>query len=186
MAEGTLFLVVGPSGAGKDSLISGAAAALAGDREFQFPRREITRPSDAGGEDHVAVSADAFAACRACGGYALAWDAHDLSYGIPIAIDDALADGTNVVVNVSRGVIDQARARYRRLRVLHVTAPLPVLAERIAARGRESAADAAARLKRAGSNAPSGPDVIDICNDGALGDAAATFIAALRLPTVSP
>jgi len=180
MAEGLLCLVVGPSGAGKDSLIAGAAAALADEARFLFPRREITRAADAGGEDHVAVSDAEFAARRDSGGYALAWEAHGLCYGIPAIIDDALAQGSTVVVNVSRTVIDAARARYPRLRVLYVTAPLAVLAQRIAARGRESAEDVAERIARAGISAPSGPDVVEVRNDGALEDAVAAFVAAVR------
>jgi phosphonate metabolism protein PhnN/1,5-bisphosphokinase (PRPP-forming) len=180
MAEGRLCLVVGPSGSGKDSLIAGAAAALADDAGFVFPRREITRSADAGGENHVAISAEDFAARRDGGGYALAWDAHGLSYGIPASIDAALAQGNTVVVNVSRTVIAAARAHYSHVRVLHVTAPLPVLAQRIAARGRECAEDVEARLARAGDAVPSGPDVVEICNDGRLETAVAAFVAAIR------
>lgn len=180
MAEGRLHLVVGPSGAGKDSLIAGAAAALAGAGGFFFPARDITRPADAGGENHVAVSSADFARRRAAGDYALSWEAHGLCYGIPISIDAALSAGAHVIVNASRGVIEPARARYPRLCVLHITAPIDVLAARIAARGREQAADVAARLSRAGIGTPQGPDVIEICNDGALDEAIAAFIAAIR------
>lgn len=180
MAEGRLCLVVGPSGAGKDSLIAGAAAALAGNPAYLFPKREITRAADAGGEDHIAVGAQEFAARWAGGGYALAWEAHGLCYGIPASIDDALATGKSVVINVSRTVIETARARYPRLCVIHVTAPLNILAQRIAARGRETAADVATRLQRAAIIAPSGADVVEICNDGRLEEAVEAFVALLR------
>ena len=180
MVEGWLCIVVGPSGAGKDSLIAGAAAALGDDPGFAFPKRDITRAADAGGEDHVEVSAGEFAERRDAGRYALAWNAHGLAYGIPVSIDAELAQGITVIVNVSRTVINAARARYRHLRVLHVTAPLPVLAERIAARGRERAADVEARLARAGIRTPQGADVVEICNNGLLGDAIAAFVAAVR------
>ena len=179
MADGRLVLVVGPSGAGKDTLIASAEAALGDSPLYLFPKREITRAGDAGGEDHIAVSPAHFAQRREAGGYALNWDAHGLSYGIPSSIDAAIAAGATVVVNTSRTILDAARARYPGLCIVFVTAPLDVLARRIAARGRESADDVAARLARAGIIAPSGCDVIELCNDGSLEDAVRAFRSAI-------
>ncbi len=142
-----LVVVVGPSGAGKDTLMERARAALHGDDRFRFVRREITRPADAGGEDHVAVTPAEFAARRAAGAYALAWEAHGLGYGIPAGVAGDLAAGRVVVANISRASIAEAAALFPTL-VLEITAPAEVLAARLAARGRETAADIAARLKR--------------------------------------
>jgi len=55
-----LVLVVGPSGAGKDTVIEGARAALGDDTRFRFVRRVVTRPVDPGGEAHEAVSEKVF------------------------------------------------------------------------------------------------------------------------------
>jgi ribose 1,5-bisphosphokinase len=179
MSEGRLILVVGPSGAGKDTLIAAAAAGLADEPLYDFPKRQITRASDAGGEDHIAVSPAEFAARREAGGYALHWEAHGLSYGIPASIGAAIAAGVTVVINTSRTIIDAARLRYPGLRIIFVTAPVDVLAQRIAARGRESANDVAMRLARAGIIAPSGNDVIELHNDGSIHDAGAAFRRAI-------
>ena len=103
-----LVLVVGPSGAGKDTVLALARVALAGDRRFRFVRRVITRPADAGGEDHEAVSVREFDA-RA---FALRWQAHGLHYGIPLDVTDDLARGIVVVANVSRGVIAAAAEQF--------------------------------------------------------------------------
>lgn len=143
-----------------------AREGLAGDARFRFVRREITRAAGAGGEDHIAVSPEVFAARRAAGGYALAWEAHGLGYGIPADIAGDLEAGLVVVANVSRGVLVEASRRFA-ARVLEITAPVEVLARRLASRGRESEADVAARLARAVA-LPAGLDVVRVVNDGAV------------------
>src|SRR3546814_16504362 len=114
--SGRLVLVVGPSGVGKDSVIDGARAALAGRDDVVFPHRVITRAAGLGGEDYVAVSPQAFAAMRARGDFALSWAEHDLHYGIPATIDADLASAQQVVINASPAVIDAARAKNTVLR----------------------------------------------------------------------
>ena len=166
-----LVLVVGPSGAGKDSLMNGAKAALRGDPRIVFARRAITRPPDPDGEDHESVSTAEFATRD----FALSWSAHGLSYGIPAAIVTA---APVVVANVSRGAIAEAAVRYPVL-VLEVTAPPAVLAARLAARGRETADDVARRLRRTAS-IPAGVAVETIVNDGSLAQGVARFVAALE------
>jgi ribose 1,5-bisphosphokinase len=169
-----LVLVVGPSGAGKDTLLEAARQALADDPRFRFVRRVITRSSDAGGEAHEAVTDTQFAA-RA---FALAWQAHGLRYGIPDDIATDLAAGRVVVANVSRGVIAEAAGRFP-VRVIEITAPPNVLAARLATRGRESAADVAARLSRTVA-LPDGITMETVMNDAPVESGAARFLAALN------
>ena len=99
-----LIAVVGPSGAGKDTLMAGARAALAQDARFRFVRRAITRPAEAGSEDHEALSEADFAARRAADGFALSWGAHGLHYGIPRDIEEDIAARRVVIANLSRAV----------------------------------------------------------------------------------
>jgi ribose 1,5-bisphosphokinase len=176
---GTLFLVVGPSGAGKDTLIDGTRRALANDPGFVFPRRVITRPSDVGGEAHDATRTDEFRLAQQRGAFALSWDAHGLRYGIPRAIDEHLAASQHVVVNVSRAVIPAARMRYQPLAIIEVWAPTSVLAARLAARGRESVEEIARRLDRSSAVAIEGPDVRRVENSGTVADGVSAMLRAL-------
>lgn len=172
-----LVAVVGPSGAGKDTLMGMARARLAGDDRFRFVRRAITRPAEAGGEAHRALDEAGFAAEREAGGFALWWFAHGLSYGIPRDIEGDLAVRRVVVANLSRGVLAEAATRYR-LRVLNITAPAGVLAARLAARNREDAAGIAARLARE-APLPEGLDIVTVMNDATPEDGAARVLAVL-------
>ncbi len=176
-SAGVLVLVVGPSGAGKDSLLDGARVCLAGDTRFRFVRRVITRPANSGGEAHEAVNDADFAARLAGGGFALSWRAHGLRYGIPADIHADIAAGRVVVANVSRGVIAAARAAFS-TRVIVVCAPVEVLARRLVARGRESESDIVVRLTREAPQ-PVGPDVLTVMNDTTLEEGVARFVAAL-------
>jgi len=173
-----LIAVVGPSGAGKDTLMAGACAALVQDTRFRFVRRAITRPADAGGEDHEALHDAEFAARAEAGGFALAWAAHGLRYGIPRDIEDDMAARRVVIANLSRAVLLEAGARYP-LRVLHITAPISVLAARLAARGRETQTDIAARLAREVA-LPDGLDVERVMNDADVAEGIARVLAALN------
>jgi ribose 1,5-bisphosphokinase len=179
MARGTLHLVVGPSGVGKDTLLDGARAALADDPRFVFARRHITRAAEAGGEDHLALDEAAFEAVERTGGHLLSWRAHGLRYGLPAALEDDLADGRHVVANVSRAVLDEARARLAPVSVLSVSAPDSVVRARLTARGRETPAEIEDRLARAAAYQVEGADVTPIVNDGGVADGVAALLRAL-------
>ncbi len=58
---GCFVAVVGPSGAGKDTIMDAARVALASDMRFHFVRRIITRPQMPGTEDHDSLDEAAFA-----------------------------------------------------------------------------------------------------------------------------
>ena len=174
------MLVVGPSGVGKDTLIDGARAALAVDAGVVFARREITRPADAGGEDHDHVGEADFRARRDAGGYLLAWEAHGFGYGLPGDLAAELAMGRTVVANVSRAVLDEARSRFARVRVVSISASPATVARRLAARGREDAAGIKDRLARADLYAALGDDVVEVLNDGSPAEGVAALVAAIR------
>jgi phosphonate metabolism protein PhnN/1,5-bisphosphokinase (PRPP-forming) len=176
--RGTLFLIVGPSGAGKDTLIEGARNALGADPRYVFARRVITRPSVAGGEVHVSATPEEFARRVRARDFMLHWEAHGLGYGLPRSLADDLIQGRNVVANVSRSVIAEAALRYAPVRVVAITASSEARATRLAARGREDAAAVAGRLARK-VDAPPGIPVDTIVNDGTPEEGIARLVALL-------
>jgi len=166
IGPGRLVLVVGPSGAGKDTLIAGARAACRDDTAVIFPRRVVTRPASAF-EDNDVLSESDFAQAAAKGEFAFWWGAHGHDYGIPSRIDREIEGKRTVVCNVSRTVIATVRGRYAHVVAVLVTAPEEVLAARLAGRDRASDGQLSERLKRIGIAVDTfSPDVI-INNVGA-------------------
>lgn len=172
--NGRLVAVVGPSGAGKDTLLAGALALRP---EWEVVRRVITRPAAAGGEAHEAVTIAEFEGRRLRGEFAFHWRAHGLCYGIPGRALDRVRAGATVLFNGSRAALPRARAVFPRLEVVMVSAPVPVLASRLAARGRESAGVIAARLERTGLATPA--DARLVMNDASIAEGVARFLAVL-------
>lgn len=169
-----IFAVVGPSGAGKDTLIAGALSARP---DLHLVRRVITRPSEAGGEDFDGVTEQEFTNRKAHGAFALDWQAHGLSYGIPKAEVEGPGD---VIFNGSRAALPLAAKVFPGLRVILVTAPDHLLAARLAARGRESESDIRARLARAAFTLPDGIHAEMVMNDTTPEIGVARLLAALQ------
>ncbi len=144
---GKLIYLMGPSGSGKDSLIEAVRSHLAG-RRCEVMRRVITRSAEAVGEDAVGVSREAFESLKAQGAFALDWQANGLAYGITVQLDDWLRAGRNVLVNGSRGYLNQARERYPDLLAIMLRVDTRVLQQRLQARGRETPDEVCARLAR--------------------------------------
>ncbi len=178
--------IVGPSGAGKDSVINGARLALGGDPRFVFPARLITRAADRT-EAHQSIGVEDFCRERDSGAFVLAWEAHGLHYGLPAGISEDVARGQIVVANLSRAMVCEARSRFGQCHVVLVTATPEVLAARLAARGRETADMQARRLSRSSAETVGlVPDHV-ISNTGPLAEAIHDFTHHLKsLVAASP
>lgn len=181
VGPGVFMAVVGPSGAGKDTLIA-YARERAGQfsRPVRFVRRIITRLADVASEDHDTLDEAAFEAAERAGAFALAWPAHGLRYGLPADTDAIVGAGLVAVANLSRAALPALRQRYANVAVVHVTANPAVLAERLAARGRESREAILARLTRTSDEAAALEGAAVIVNDGPPEVAGERFMALLR------
>ena len=178
--HGIMIAVVGPSGAGKDSLINLARTHYRNDPRIGFVQRMITRPADGATEDHVPVSLEDFEALERDGRFAVTWGAHNLRYGIPAATLDDIAAGKVLIANGSRAAIGRFREAYPAFAVLEITARPEVIATRLAQRGRESAREIEQRLARdTGDWRPDCPHV-QVDNSGTLEEAAQRLYAAIE------
>jgi ribose 1,5-bisphosphokinase len=183
IGPGRLVLVVGPSGAGKDTLIEGARQECRGDPNIVFPQRVVTRPpSDA--ESNELLAEPDFARAVAEGAFALWWDAHGHRYGIPICIDEDIRRGRTIVCNVSRTIIGTTRRRYAHVSVVLVTAPADVLQARLEARRRPSDGNVAARIQRSATIEPCSDADFVINNVGRPAVGVRRLVNAIRDPGI--
>lgn len=160
-----LVYVVGPSGAGKDSLLqwllqnppmSARGSGLGPAAHLHLARRTVTRSSAAlavmGDQPDAleeVVSEDDFAALVAADALAMHWQANGLSYGVRHTQLAPLATSDWVLMSGSRAHLPQAMRQFPGLCAVHVLANPAVLRGRLLARARESIEAIDARLQRA-------------------------------------
>jgi ribose 1,5-bisphosphokinase len=141
--------------------------------------RYITRPFNAGNENHIALSEHEFFTRAEQHLFALSWHANHTYYGIGVEIDLWLHAGFDVVANGSRAHLALARERYGEVLVpICLAVSPPVLRQRLEQRGRENAVDIAQRLDRAARYKPD--DCLTLNNDGSLRQSVDEFFRLLR------
>ena len=178
--SGRLVYVVGPSGAGKDSVLEYARTHLPANAGIIFARRFITREPGSAGEQHIPLSVSAFERVLANGHFALHWDANGLRYGIGREISTWMNLGFHVVVNGSREHLQTALEDFPDALIVCITAPVEIIRSRLSQRARESDSDIEKRIQRATSlTLPTGQTVTTIINDGALETAGQALTQAL-------
>jgi ribose 1,5-bisphosphokinase len=174
---GRLIWLMGPSGAGKDTLL--AALRSREHPQLLVAHRYITRPAGSGSENHIELSEKEFFTRAEQHLFTLSWHANDLYYGIGVEVDLWLQAGFDVVVNGSRGHLPQAQAQYGEvLMPVYVQVSPEILRQRLEKRGRESSAEIAARLERAARYSPG--DCLTLNNDGSLLQSVEGLISLIR------
>ncbi|SHG90874.1 ribose 1,5-bisphosphokinase [Cognatiyoonia sediminum] len=174
---GRVIAVVGPSGVGKDSVMSGLKSLMP---DLHVVRRVITREPGLGGEDYDAVSPEEFDTMVQSGAFALHWGGHSLRYGIPITVKYQLTKGTDCLVNFSRKALSEGASIFPNFLVLNITASPETLAKRLTARGRESEEEIAQRISVAQKCLPDGLDTVEVSNDGPLNQTVARAAALIQ------
>lgn len=163
-----LVYVMGPSGAGKDSVLQYARARLDGRHPVVFAHRYITRPPDGDIENFISLSPGEFALREAKGLLAYDWAAYGVRYGVGVEIAAWRAAGLLVVVDGSRAHFIANIGRLEGAMPVLITAGADELRRRLRARGREDAQGIERRLRRATEFIPAHPSLVTIDNSGPL------------------
>ena len=169
-----LVYFMGPSGAGKDSLMQWLAQHPPPGQRLHVARRIVTRPAP----DDEATDPTTFERLRDKGALAMHWSANGWHYGVRREHLEPLYQGSWVLVSGSRAHWSTAQGLYPGLTGVYVHAPTEVLLQRIRARGRETDDEVRARIERAAA-LPEPEGVVRVCNDGELGNAGARLVAVL-------
>jgi ribose 1,5-bisphosphokinase len=180
MAE--LFYLIGASGVGKDSLLKYVRENLSQDAPVMIAHRYITRPQDAGSENHIALNEGEFAARMQRGCFSMCWYSHQTWYGVGSEVDQWLSMGLNVVVNGSRAYLEEALQIYPDLIPVLVTAELDILKRRLESRGREGAQQIEQRLQLARQldREMQHPQLQRIANNGDLSEAGEALLRLIQ------
>lgn len=182
--SGVLLYVIGASGSGKDSLMRRAREMLARDTRVVFAHRYITRPHDAGGENHVALSEHEFDARLSRNLFPLHWHSHGVRYGIGCELNHWLAKGLTTILNGSRAYLHEASRNYPELVPVLIEVSPDVLRTRLHARGRESAEEIESRLQRAREfDALQHAKLVRFSNDAPLDETGPAFAELIRSRT---
>jgi len=182
--SGILLYVIGASGSGKDSLMRHARETLEHDSDVVFAHRYITRPHDAGGENHIALSEAEFDARLARNLFPMHWRSHGMRYALGCELNQWLAKGLTVVMNGSREYLAQASRTHPELIPVLIEVSRDVLRSRLQARGRESAYDIESRLIRAKEfERLHHPKLLRFSNDAPLDEKGPAFVELLRSQT---
>lgn len=175
-----LIFIIGPSGAGKDSLLNSLRQDVAAMTDaatpppLYFAKRTITRSHDQSNEDHEIVDASNFELLVKSEAFDMHWFANGLHYGVRHQELAPMSEGTWVMVNGSRGYLEEAKQRFPGLTVLFITAPVEVLRARLLSRGRENEQAIEARLSRL-QDFTLEPQDLCVSNGGSLADSVATL-----------
>ena len=192
---GWFVAIVGPSGAGKDTIINAVHQALKNNPEFLFVRRTITRKAginsfndhddtsqNIGNEDNIGVTLEKFFELSEKASFSLQWFAHGIHYALPIGIVDEVHKGKIVIANVSRAELEHAKELFGKVFVIEINAPIGILKERLISRKREKITDIEERLERANIpiHLPKGAKYCYIDNSGNINSSVDKVLSILK------
>lgn len=169
--KGTVFVIVGPSGSGKDTVLNWLRAALKERSEIQFVRRIVTRPADRDHEVHDTMDLQSFLSAKEAGAFAVSWQAHDLHYAIPVSVKHHLDQGGTAILNGARRALGHLEAAFPELQIIHLDVEPAKLEGRLANRGRNSDTNLSTRMAQQKLDFQAKTPIIHVANNGPVEEA---------------
>ncbi len=131
MAYGTLYLIVGPTGSGKQALIDAVL-----ETRPDVRRAPLIVTADRSDKNNIcvvgAISPDRFLNLMRREAFALQWDSDGFRYGLTHDATKQLRDGQSLILSCDSFVIDKARELYPNVHTIYITARMDVLRRRLA------------------------------------------------------
>ena len=151
MREGILFIVSGPSGGGKTSLVKEALTRI---RNLAFSVSVTTRKPRDGevdGKDYIFVSEETFKEMLGQGKFAEYANVHGNLYGTPLAeLENARKSGVDMILDIDIQGARQIKEKYGAgVFCFVLPSSFEILKERLTCRGSEKTGDLEKRLTEA-------------------------------------
>ena len=180
-----LYFLIGPSGAGKDTLLREIKSTRYAEKQPLVAHRYITRPQRMFDENHIELSTFDFHQRKESGLFLFEWCSHGNQYGIGREIKKWIKSGNDVIVNGSREYLSQARKIHPSLIPIWITVAETVLYQRLSNRGRETEADIELRIQRNRELELTKPEsCVLINNDQSIEDTVGQIIALTKISTI--
>lgn len=144
----SLIYLIGPSGVGKDSVLSQIKKHYIDKNQPLVAHRYITRPVRMNDENHIELAEFDFQRRINSGLFLFHWQSHGCRYAIGTEVEKWLEQGNRVIMNGSRQYLNQAKKLYPNLIPVWMTVSENVLRQRLQKRGRETASQIEARIQR--------------------------------------
>lgn len=149
----SLFLIVGNSASGKDTAINYALNKIS---NIKKAKRYITREAS-NTEDFISLNKQDFNKQDYC----LWWESYDKFYGVKKEdVIIHLINGTSIILNISRDVIEQAKNLWAKSYIVEFSVPVEIIKQRLNSRKRESNEEINKRIERANQGLNVNPEII--------------------------
>ncbi|MBC8210616.1 MAG: ribose 1,5-bisphosphokinase [Gammaproteobacteria bacterium] len=143
-----LYFLVGPSGAGKDTLLRELKKNQYAETQPLVAHRYITRDPREGDENHVELCPFDFNRRLEAGLFLFNWESHGYQYAIGREVKKWVKSGHNVIINGSREYFPVAREILPALVPIWISVSEQILRQRLISRGRETAEQIEQRILR--------------------------------------